>query len=170
MELKLVTNTSRNAVIELTESGKYYTEKQYEIFVNDEKFMDSDKVITSLYGLTPDTEYKVSVIYDGKTIEPITFKTDYEFVTLNVREFGAFGDGVHNDTNAIQCAIMACPKDSRVLVPEGVYKISSIFLKSDLTLELAKGAVLSAYTEREKFPILPGIIESYDEEKESNFN
>ena len=40
MELKLVTNTSRNAVIELTESGKYYTEKQYEIFVNDEKFMD----------------------------------------------------------------------------------------------------------------------------------
>ena len=66
MELKLVTNTSRNAVIELTESGKYYTEKQYEIFVNDEKFMDSDKVITSLYGLTPDTEYKVFV--DGTNI------------------------------------------------------------------------------------------------------
>lgn len=27
MELKLVTNTSRNAVVELTDSGRYYTEK-----------------------------------------------------------------------------------------------------------------------------------------------
>ncbi len=168
MELKLVTNTSRNAVVELTDSGRYYTEKSYEIYVNGQKFMDSDKVITSLYGLIPDTEYEVSAVYDGNNIAPVTFKTDYEFVTLNVKEFGAFGDGVHDDTNAIQCAIMACPKDSRVLVPEGVYKISSIFLKSDLTLELAKGAVLSAFTEREKFPVLPGIIESYDEEKEYN--
>lgn len=58
---------------------------------------------------------------------------------------------------------MAAPKDSRVLVPEGVYKISSIFLKDNLNLELAKGAVLSAFTERNKFPILPGQIETYDE-------
>ena len=27
MELVLVTNTARNAVVELTESGKYYSEK-----------------------------------------------------------------------------------------------------------------------------------------------
>ena len=121
MELKLVTNTSRNAVVELTDSGRYYTEKSYEIYVNGHKFMDSDKVITSLYGLIPDTEYEVSAVYDGNNIAPVTFKTDYEFVTLNVKEFGAFGDGVHDDTNALQCAIMACPKDSRVLVPKGVY-------------------------------------------------
>ena len=42
MELKLVTNTSRNAVVELTDSGRYYTEKSYEIYVNGQKFMDSD--------------------------------------------------------------------------------------------------------------------------------
>ena len=34
MELKLVTNTSRNAVVELTDSGRYYTEKSYEIYVS----------------------------------------------------------------------------------------------------------------------------------------
>lgn len=168
MELILVTKTSRSAVIELTESGKYYTDKKYEIYVNGEKYMDGEKVITSIYGLLPDTEYEISVNYDGNKIVPVQVKTDYEYVTLNVREFGAFGDGVHDDTNAIQCAIMACPKDSRVLVPEGVFKISSLFLKSDLTLELAKGAVLSAFTEREKFPILPGMIESYDEKSEYN--
>lgn len=168
MELVLVSSTARNAVVELTESGKYYTDKEYELYLNGEKIMDSKKVITSIYDLAPDTEYEIKAVYDGKELEPVKFKTGYEFVTLNVREFGAMGDGVHDDTNAIQCAIMACPKNSRVLVPEGVYKITSIFLKDDLTLELAEGAVLSAFTDREKFPILPGIIESYDEKSEYN--
>ena len=168
MELILVTKTSRSVVVELTDSGKYYTKNQYDIYVNDKKYMESNKVVTSIYDLKPDTDYKIEVKYDGEEIKAIQVHTDYEFVTLNVREFGAYGDGVHDDTNAIQCAIMSCPPDSRVLVPAGEYKISSIFLKSNLTLELAKGAVLSAYTEREKFPILPGVIESYDEKEEYN--
>lgn len=168
MELKLVAKTGRSIVIELTDSGKFYTDKKYEIFVNGDKFMDGEKVITTLNNLKPDTEYQVSVAYQGEEVVPITVKTDWEFVTLNVKDFGAHGDGEHDDTNAIQCAIMASPKDSRVLVPDGIYKISSIFLKSNLTLELAKGAVLSAFTEREKFPVLPGVIENYEENDEYN--
>lgn len=167
MELVLVTKTSRSVVIELTDSGKYYTKNQYDIYINDKKYMESNKVVTSIYDLKPDTDYKIMVEYNGEQ-KTVQVHTDYEFVTLNVREFGAYGDGVHDDTNAIQCAIMSCPPDSRVLVPAGEYKISSIFLKSNLTLELAKDAVLSAYTEREKFPILPGVIESYDEKEEYN--
>ena len=60
MELKFVTATSRSAVVELTESGKFYTEKPYEIYVDGSKYMDSEKVVTTLYGLKPDTLYKVS--------------------------------------------------------------------------------------------------------------
>ena len=168
MELQIVIKTGRSVVVELTDSGKYYSEKKYDIYVNGGKFMESDKVITSLYGLKPDTEYTISAVYDGKEIAPVSVRTDYEFVTLNVKDFGAYGNGEHDDTNAIQCAIMACPKAGRILVPAGEYKISSIFLKSDITLDLAKGAVLSAFTEREKFPILPGVIESYDETDEYN--
>lgn len=168
MELKLVAKTARSAVMELTESGKYYTDSKYEIYLNGKKIMDSDRVITSVYDLKPDTDYEIYAVYEGTKTNTVAFHTDYEFVTLNVREFGAYGDGEHDDTNAIQCAIMACPKSSRVLVPEGIYKVSSVFLKSDLTLELAEGAVLSAYTEREKFPVLPGVIESYDETEEYN--
>jgi len=168
MELILVTKTSRSAVIELTDSGKYYTEKNYDIYVNGKKYMESNKVITSIYDLSPDTNYEIMVKYDNRALPVIHVHTDYEYVTLNVREFGAYGDGVHDDTNAIQCAIMSCPLNSRVFVPAGEYKVSSIFLKSNLTLELAEGAVLSAYVEREKFPILPGVIESYDEKEEYN--
>ena len=96
MELKFVTATSRSAVVELTESGKFYTEKPYEIYVDGSKYMDSEKVITTLYGLKPDTLYKVSAVYDGQEIAAVDVQTKYEFVTLNVREFGAYGDGVHD--------------------------------------------------------------------------
>ncbi len=163
MELKLVIKTGRSAVVEFDDGGKYYSKEEYTLLVNGEEYGKTDKVVTTIYGLKPDTEYKIMAVYAGKEYGPVELKTDYEYVTLNVREFGAYGDGEHDDTNAIQCAIMAAPKDSRVLVPEGVYKISSIFLKDNLNLELAKGAVLSAFTEREKFPILPGQIETYDE-------
>ena len=47
MELVLVTNTARSAVVELTEAGKYYSEKEYDIYVNGEHFAHTDKQITS---------------------------------------------------------------------------------------------------------------------------
>ena len=112
MELVLVTNTARSAVVELTEAGKYYSEKEYDIYVNGEHFAHTDKQITSLYGFKPDTEYEITAVYDGKEYGPVVFRTDYEFVTLNVRDFGAYGDGKHDDTNAIQCAIMASNKSA----------------------------------------------------------
>ncbi len=168
MELNLVFKTGRSAVVELTEAGKYYSDKKYELIVNDVRKIETETTVTSIYDLKPDTDYSVVALMEGKEVGRVDFKTDYEFVTLNVIDFGAYGDGKHDDTNAIQCAIMAAPANSRVLVPAGTYMISSIFLKSDLVLELAKGAKLSAYTDREKFPILPGEIQSYDETKEYN--
>ncbi len=173
MEFKLLLVTARTAVIELLEEGYYNTNDEYEIYVNGELFTKSNKVVQSLNDLKPETEY---LIYVAKTdchgntyqSQEILFRTSYEFVTLNVRDFGAKGDGCSDDTTFIQCAINACPKESRVLIPEGVYKITSLFLKSDIRIELAKGAVLSAFTDRTKFPILPGRIESYDEREEYN--
>ena len=58
-----------------------------------------------------------------------SFTTDSEFVTLDVRDFGAKGDGIQDDTLFIQAAIMACPEKSRVLIPAGTYRIVSLFLK-----------------------------------------
>ena len=168
MELKLVAKTARCVVVELTESGKYFTEKEYELVINDSVTIRGNKVITSIYDLKPDREYVIKAVWDDTVIKPLKVRTEKEFVTLNVRDFGAYGNGEHDDTCAIQAAIMACPPDSRVLVPEGVYKITSIFLKSNLTLELEKGAVLSAFTDRTKFPVFPGVIDSYDEKEEYN--
>ena len=54
MELKLVAKTSRSIVVELTQSGKYYADKEYDIKVND-RTVRTDKVVTSIFGLLPDT-------------------------------------------------------------------------------------------------------------------
>lgn len=167
MEFQIIFHTSRKCTIELLNQGIYYTEKEYDVYVNGIKTLTSKRVVQSIHGLRPDTQYQIEVKMDGEAARQ-EFRTDYEYVTLDVRKFGARGDGVHDDTVCIQAAINCCPKDSRVYLPKGIYKVSSLFLKSDITIDLAKGAVLSAYTDREKFPILPGLIESYDETEEYN--
>ncbi len=64
--------------------------------------------------------------------------------SLNVREFGAVGDGATKDTAAFQKALDDCAAagGGEVLVPAGNYLIGSIALKSNTTLRLEKDANL----------------------------
>ena len=169
MEVKLIMKSARNAVIEIADGGIYNTKETYHVLLNGEEVFSTDTVINSLFDLKPQTSYEVSVRTAGGTeLGTVSFVTAYEFVTLNVRDFGATGDGKQDDTKFIQAAILACPKESRVLIPKGSYRITSLFLKSNLRLELAKGAELIADTDRAAYPKFPGMIESYDEQGEYN--
>ncbi len=166
MNISLVMNTARSAVIEIADGGRYFTKKPYIVKLNGTVYGETDRTITNIFDLKPETAYTVEVLDGEEVLGTAEFTTEYEFVTLNVRKFGAKGDGVSDDTHFIQAAIMACPEKSRVLVPAGVYRITSLFLKSHLRLELAEGAELRAFNEREKFVTLPPTIESYDETDE----
>lgn len=169
MDIRLIMKTARSVTFELDDGGTYETVEKYQLFLNSVEQKETNTVITSLYDLKPDTEYVLDVQnQSGVSVGTASFRTDEEFVTINVKELGAVGDGVSDDTNFIQAAIMACPPKSRVLIPKGKYKITSIFLKSGMNLEIAKGAELLAETDRNRFVKFPGLIESYDEKEEYN--
>lgn len=84
----------------------------------------------------------------------MTFATDSETALVNVRYFGAKGDGLTDDTLAIQTAINACPKGGLVQIPEGKYLVRPLFLKSYQTIELCKDGYLLGHTDRYVYPIL----------------
>lgn len=72
-------------------------------------------------------------------------------LVVNVREKGAKGDGRTDDTDAIQAAIDEVGgTGGMVLVPQGTYMVDAVkkkrrlTLRSDMTLKLAKDAVLKA--------------------------
>jgi parallel beta-helix repeat protein len=66
----------------------------------------------------------------------------------DVRKFGAVGDGVRLDTGAIQKAVDACAAagGGTVTVPPGKYLSGTVFLKSNVTLDLAAGAAILGST------------------------
>lgn len=62
--------------------------------------------------------------------------------TVSVKDFGAVGDGVTDDTAAIQAAISAS-YGKKLFVPDGTYKmLSSVIVTQGITIEMAAGAVL----------------------------
>jgi polygalacturonase len=59
-------------------------------------------------------------------------------------------------------AIDSCPKGGRILLEEGTYFVRPIVLKSDITIELDKGAQLLGDTKEESYPYIPARV--YDSE------
>lgn len=143
-----------SACFELDNTAPYYAPAPYDVAVDGALALRGMKTnVFSLFGLSPDREYAVSVGEDTLTI-----RTPAETACLGVREFGAEGDGTADDTAAIQAAIDACPPGGRVTVPTGTYLIRPLVLKSGLTLELQEGAVLLADPIEDHYPVLPGEV------------
>ncbi|KAJ6316695.1 hypothetical protein OIU78_019890 [Salix suchowensis] len=76
---------------------------------------------------------------------------------LSVTDFGAIGDGIHYDTEAIQSTINSCPtsppiKTCHVSFPPGIYLTATIHLKSNVVLNIQEGATLLGGTKLEDYP------------------
>jgi len=76
-------------------------------------------------------------------------------LSVNVRDLGASGTGVTKDTAAIQRAVDRCGVlgGGEVLFPPGTYLSGAIALRSNTTLRLADGAVISGSPDFADYPV-----------------
>ncbi|MFA9440841.1 glycosyl hydrolase family 28 protein [Uliginosibacterium sp. sgz301328] len=125
-------------------------------------------------GLTPDTYYTLTVrSVDGAGKESadsakVVVKTAPTITRVyNVATLGAKGDGTTLNTTVIQNAIDECSSGStsafgcKVVVPADaasgkVFLTGALFLKSNMTLEIAEGATLRGTTDAAEFPLSKG--------------
>jgi len=85
---------------------------------------------------------------------------------VDLRNFGAAGDGRTLDTAAIQSAIDACSSagGGTVLVPAGAYLSGSLILRSHVTLHLEAGAVLLGSEDPADYPLVRSRWEGVEQE------
>lgn len=114
----------------------------YLVYLDNRLVLQTDKLGCTLDCLKAETTYQVTVtaldrLGQQVASEQISIKTLMAKKILNVLDFGAYGDGRHLDTYAIQQAVNACPPQGIVLLPKGhTFLSGALFLKSDLTLQI----------------------------------
>ncbi len=155
--IEILHRGSTSACFEIVGTTPHYAGSPYEVLVDGAPRFHSDTNVFSLFGLTPDTDYAVELRFDSGETDSAALHTAAETCAFSVRDFGALGDGVHEDTGSIQAAINALPEGGRVIFPAGTYLTLPVSLKSHVTLEFCEGAVLLGSTDRERYPIISGV-------------
>ena len=148
---------STSACFEIGGTSPYRASESYTVSVDGEERLSADTNVFSLYGLKPDTAYRIEARFASGRTEDLELHTAGETCALSVRDFGAVGDGVHDDTPSLQAAINAVPDGGRLIFPAGTYLSLPLSLRSHITIELCAGAVLLGSPERERYPILTGL-------------
>lgn len=154
--MELLAATGRSATFELSGTSAYYHREPYEICLDGQVLGRDVRNVFSLFSLEPGREYTVSAAG-----ESLRFSTEEEIFRINVRDFRALGDGVHDDTPAFTAAIACLPVGGTLFVPAGTYRVGPLFLKSHMTLYLNRGATLLGKPDREDYPTMPGILQSH---------
>ena len=155
----LIYCSATSACFEMSDSTPYRAPEEFRLLLNGQEACSGNANVFSLFGLQPDTAYEAVLQMGGKTCV-LPFRTKAESCALNVKDFGAAGDGAADDTAAIQRAILLLPAGGRLYFPAGTYRTSPLILKSHMTLELDRGAVLLGSTDKRTYPVLPGKLSS----------
>jgi len=95
-----------------------------------------------------------------------------EGANLNVRQFGAKGDGQAKDTDAVQRAIDAAGREGGcVHFPPGRYLCGTLRLHSHVTIQLESGATLVAAADRSDFDEYEKLgYDSFSDMETTDFN
>ncbi|MBU3201925.1 glycoside hydrolase family 28 protein [Clostridium estertheticum] len=150
--------TDKSIILIWEKPAEYSNITGYTIYSSNKKIGETDKTYYKVQGLNEDTKYKYVIkAHDVNEFESIssnevTIKTEKTGKILNIKDYGAVGNGITKDTESIQKAIDACPKGGTVLLLEGKYLSGALYLHSDMTFYVAKNAQLIPSSELKDYP------------------
>ena len=160
MNIKMLEITPFGFVFELENNKPYESGAMYSLFLNNQEVGVYTQNVISVFGLNPNTYYEGKLkAKDHEILFEVTTQ-EVNFV-INVGDYNAIGNGIADDTAAINTAIYTAPKGAVVYVPAGTYLVNTIFLKSDIDLYLEKDAVLMQTTNRQNLSIIKGFQKNY---------
>lgn len=147
--------SSTSACFEFVNTNPYYNPEPYKVILNGKTLGEERNTnVFSVFNLVPDTDYTVKTTLGGE----IAFRTDKDSAVIDARSLGAKADGVSDDTYFVQMAIDSCPAGGRVVLDGGSFLVRPITLKSDITIEIKKGAELLGDTDENNYPYIPARI------------
>lgn len=147
--------------LELANGHCFRSPAPHRVRLNSVEVLVTDRNSFTLRGLKSDTAYPVEVESGGQTYS-LTARTKPLTAALDPRAFGAKGDGVSDDTRALQAALSACPPDGLVRLDSGDFVSGPLFLKSHTRLEITRGSSLLGLRDIDAWPLLPGILPGSD--------
>ena len=157
--------SATSACFELENEEAYFAPESFDVFLDGKRCFTCNTNVFSLFDLVPDTDYVLEV--SGRRMHhSLQFYTYQETCAVDVRSLGAVGDGVHDDTTAIQNAIHFLPAGARVHFPAGIYLTRPLALRSHITLEFSKNAILRGSADRMQYPVIPGTVSELNSRKE----
>ena len=139
----------------------------YELLLNGKWKTSTSKTNSTINGLLPNTTYTVSVLVKQKQtvkeLYSLKFKTAAKGKVYNILDFGAKADSTFINTKQIQKAIDACTAGGTVYIPKGTFVSGALFLKSNMTLHIAEGAVLQGSIDTVDYlPLIKNRFEGWE--------
>jgi polygalacturonase len=158
MKVSLLMVTPRSASFEVANGHPFTSPAPHRALLNGKLAYEGDRNVFTLHNLQSDTDYLLEIVNSGAAAS-VAFRTAQQSLLIDVRSCGARGDGIADDTAALQAAIASCPAGGTVLLPKGKWLSGPLFLKSDVDICLARGAWLLGHRDIDRWPVLPGVLD-----------
>jgi len=153
VSLHLVAVTPVSLTVEIRNDTCFESPAEHAVRLDGAAVAGTRRNVFTLRGLDSDRDYGIEV--DGETLSARTAPLS---VILDPRAFGAKGDGVTDDTRALQAALSACPPDGLVQLDSGDFLSGPLFLKDWTNLEITGTAKLLGLRDIAAWPVLPGVL------------
>ncbi len=148
--------------IELLSDRSYREDEDFEIYLNGTCMGSYRKHVLSFFDLESGASYQGEVHTAQGAVHRFSFTVPCPTYVLDVRDFGALGDGQAHDGAAINMALYCAQPGSVVYIPKGRYRVDSILLRSAVSIYLAAGAELIQDCERRNLARIQAHPLSYD--------